>query len=144
MPLDRRQIILAAMAAGGQDATYLPVQVQKLFFLIDREAPAAFNGPHFNFQPYDYGPFDKTVYECLDYLNAEGAVEVINNGRYRTYRLTPTGYQTGFAVLGGVSAPARDYLQRISQWIRTLSFQQLVTAIYARFPDMKVNSVFRG
>jgi len=28
--------------------------------------------------------------------------------------------------------------------VLSLNFQQLVAAIYRRYPDMKVNSVFRG
>lgn len=143
MPIDRRQLMLAAMAAGGDNASYLPVQTQKLFFLIDREASHVFNGPHFNFQPYDYGPFDRLVYDCLDYLNAESAVVVSNNGRYRSYRLTPSGYLEGRNVLDGMTPQAKDYLQRVAGWVRALNFQQLVTAIYNRYPEMKVNSVFR-
>jgi hypothetical protein len=36
--MERDDIILAGLAAGGENATFTPVQVQKLFFLIDREA----------------------------------------------------------------------------------------------------------
>jgi len=39
--MNRSEILLAGLAAGGENSTYTPVQVQKLFFLLDREAAAA-------------------------------------------------------------------------------------------------------
>jgi len=56
--MDRGDLVLAALAAGGVGASYSPVQVQKLLFLIDREAANLVDGPHFSFRPYDYGPFE--------------------------------------------------------------------------------------
>jgi uncharacterized protein len=82
MPLNQREVVLAGLAAAGQNTTFTPVQVQKLFFLIDREASHLVNGPHFKFSPYDYGPFDSDVYSTLDGLEREGLVIVLP-GRYR-------------------------------------------------------------
>jgi hypothetical protein len=142
--MERHNIVLAALAAGGENATYWPVQVQKLLFLIDREASALVGGPHFEFEPYDYGPFDRAVYVALDALAAQGLVNVQNTGRYRVYSLSPEGFRQGSGHLQGLGAPARGYLEQVARWVRGLSFQQLVAAIYNRYPDMKVNSVFRG
>src|SRR5207248_1751684 len=72
--MERHNLVLAALAAGGENASYWPVQVQKLLFLIDREASALVGGPHFDFKPYDYGPFDRAVYVELDALSAQGFV----------------------------------------------------------------------
>ena len=68
--MERRQLLLAALspAKGGQ---YTPVQVQKLIFLLDREASALTGGPHYKFVPYDYGPFDSDVYADLRSLADE-------------------------------------------------------------------------
>ena len=38
----------------------------------------------------------------------------------------------------------REYISRVFQWVRALSFEQLVRAIYAQYPEMKENSVFRA
>jgi uncharacterized protein len=70
--MDRRDTVLAALAAAGANAWFSPVQVQKLLFLIDREVPAFVDGPHFAFAPYDYGPFDARVYGELDRLEELG------------------------------------------------------------------------
>ena len=53
---NEENLVLAALAAGGENATFSPVQVQKLLFVLDREASPHIDGPHFNFIPYDYGP----------------------------------------------------------------------------------------
>jgi uncharacterized protein YwgA len=144
VPLARRDIVLAALAAGGENATFSPVQVQKLFFLIDRSAAQQLDGPHFSFRPYDYGPFDSAVYDQLTALSFEGKADVSGTGRYRLYSLTSRGFQEGSQVLSDLPAEIADYLRRLTTWIRSLSFQQLVSAIYQAYPDMKANSIFRG
>ena len=52
--MDRRDYVLATLSAGGEHTSFSPAQVQKLFFLIDREIPQWVGGPHFRFEPYDY------------------------------------------------------------------------------------------
>ena len=143
--MSRDELILAALAAGGENAAYRPVQVQKLFFLIDREASALVGGPHFDFQPYDYGPFDRDVYTELDNLAERRLVTAQSTGAYRVYSLSYEGYQRGDDILWHrLDEAARTYLARIATWVLSLNFQQLVAAIYRRYPDMMVNSIFRG
>ena len=142
--MTRFEAVLAALAAAGENAYFTPVQVQKLFFLLDKEASHLINGPHFRFAPYDYGPFDREVYNTLDILAAQSSIQVGSNGRYRIYSLTQSGYQAGVSSLGRLPPLTRDYVVGIAQWVRQLSFEQLVSAIYNRYPEMKVNSVFQG
>ncbi len=140
--MNRRELMLAALAANEPGALYEPVQVQKLFFLIDREIAALVSGPHFDFCPYDYGPFDSAVYTELESMKRDGLVAVVA-GYYRRYALTQDGLQRGTALLTGMSAPARDFIERSAIWVRSVSFSQLVSAIYQKYPDMKAASVFR-
>lgn len=142
--MNRDELVLAALAADGQGSTFTPVQVQKLFFLIDREAAHLVDGPHFHFRPYDYGPFDKTVYSEIDALASAGKAVVHNTGRYRMYALTNEGHADGQVALTKLPKAARDYFAALSPWIRGLSFEQLVASVYNKYPDMKVNSIFRG
>lgn len=141
--MTKREIILAALATA-KGSRHTPVQVQKLLFLIDKEIPVPVNGPHFNFQPYNYGPFDKAVYDELIALASEGCVEIIPENTWLSYRLTQTGQEEGDKLLGSLQADARDYIDKASQFVRSLSFSQLVSAIYKAYPEMQVNSVFRG
>lgn len=141
--MKRRDLILAALAAAGQGAGLTPVQVQKLFFLIDREASHLFGGPHFAFKPYDYGPFDRDVYLELDQLQVLGMSRIETVGRVRQYILSEAGYSAGRSALGGLSEGTQRYLSDLSNWVVSLSFQQLVAAVYKRHPDMKANSIFK-
>jgi hypothetical protein len=65
MPLTRKELVLAGLAAGGRYATFSPAQVQKLFFLIDREAAHWVDGPHFGFMPYDYSTMVPLTVPCM-------------------------------------------------------------------------------
>lgn len=49
--MTRDDIVLAGMAAAGPSTKFDAVQLQKLFFLIDREIPQLIDGPHFDFRP---------------------------------------------------------------------------------------------
>lgn len=142
----RQELVLAALAAGQSNSELSPVQAQKLFFLIDRNVSEALGGEQYNFAPYDYGPFDSAVYSDLDWLSVpqEGCVEIVRSGRYRTYRLTERGRQIGEQRLEQLNPEARDYLGRAKDWVKSLSFQGLVRAIYQAYPDMRANSIFRG
>jgi len=143
--MTRQEIILASMATCGGH-TYTPVQLQKLLFLLDRRVAPDLSGPQFNFRPYHYGPFDKAVYDELDVLEHKGMVEIIREPhlKLRKYRLRPEGEKVGSEALAKLDDKTRDYVQKLSSFVRTASFPQLVSAIYQAYPDMRVNSVFVG
>lgn len=141
--MDRREIVLAALTPGN-GALHRPVQVQKLLFLIDRSIADQIGGPFFDFQPYNYGPFDKGVYEVLEELAGDGLVEIVRENTWNDYQLTPAGQSGGDHLLRQLHAPVRDYIVTLSNFVRGLSFTQLVTAIYRAYPDMRANSIFQG
>jgi hypothetical protein len=141
----RQKVVLAALAAE-RSSSFAPVQVQKLFFLLDQNIAADFGGPQFSFEPYDYGPFDRAVYSELEALAQKGlvAIEAAPGAGRRKFSLTAAGYDAGRAAFAQLSARAQDYLTRVSAWVRSLSFAELVGSIYKQYPSMKANSVFRG
>lgn len=140
--MDRRNFVLAALsvAKGG---LHTPVQVQKLFFLIDQEIPELVEGPRFNFVPYNYGPFDQDVYRDLDILRLGGFVDLVPQGTWSSYRLTPEGQSEGDLHFAALEQKAAAYIIEASDFVRKLSFTQLVSAIYKAYPDMRQNSVFQ-
>ena len=140
-PFDRAEVVLAAMAAGGVGTLFEPVRIQKLLFLIDREIPDAVGGPHFDFRPYHYGPFDRAVYEALDALSEAGQVDIRERPRRRTYSLTASGHDDGRAVLTRLPIAIRRYFIELAKWVLSLSFARLLAAIYHRYPEMAKNSV---
>ena len=111
-------------------------------FLIDREVAIRIGGPFFDFKPYNYGPFDKAVYNELATLEILGKVEIVR-GQFDAFRLTDLGQQEGDAVLGALPKGVKDYIVRASQFVRSHSFATLVSAIYKAYPDMRVNSIFQ-
>jgi len=139
----REDVALAALAPAGGRA-HTPVQVQKLMFLLDENIPDVLGGPLYHFTPYHYGPFDKEVYQTLDALSRKGLVEVvIGSGNWREYRLTPEGQAQGLFCLERLGPRAADYVRRVSEFVRSLSFSELVSAVYKAYPEMRARSVFQ-
>lgn len=142
--MERKEIILGALAAGNCDI-HTPVQVQKLLFLIDKNVAQSIGGPFFDFQPYAYGPFDKQICDLLGLLNKEGDVEAIRNPslKWVKYRLTAQGQMKGEDILNSLGTDAREYIIKLSKFVRSLDFAGLVSSIYKAYPEMRVNSVFQ-
>jgi len=140
--MNRREVILMALApAKGESHT--PVQAQKLLFLIDREISNLIGGPYFNFQPHGYGPFDKAVYNVLESLASEGYVDILPKKTWRNYKLTALGQEYGDTLLNTMPVEVKDYVVKVSQFVRSLSVAELVSAIYKAYPEMRENSVFQ-
>src|SRR5438128_6573070 len=117
--MTREELVLAALSAG-QGAAHTPVQIQKLLFLIDRNIPGSVEGPHFRFEPYHYGPFDRTVYDELLKLSWKGYVDILRD-RWNSYRLTSEGQKEGERLLNALNAldpEAADYIKKISAFVR--------------------------
>ena len=139
--MNRREFVLAVLSASQTSLT--PVQTQKLFFLIDRKIPHLVGGPFYHFQPYHYGPFDRQLYDDLDVLKAEGLIAV-QQGSVRQYMVSRLGHERGNELLVSLPSAVQEYVPKLISWITAMNFPELVSAIYYEFPDMKVNSVFRG
>lgn len=139
--MDRASYVLAAMAAGGAEARFDPVRLQKFFFLLDRELDGDCGCPHFEFRPYHYGPFDQAVYGEVEKLARQGLASVDEERRYRLYALTEEGFANGARALAALSERARSYMTAASGWVFSLDFRDLLAAIYEYAPDMAVRSV---
>lgn len=140
--MDRRQLVLASMATQGQ-AEFSPVQLQKLFFLIDERASKRLGGKKFSFTPYHYGPFDKSVYAELQAASEAGQVAISTTDRWRTFKLTPDGEAEGRRILEGLDEPVVEFLCKTAAFVRGHSFQELVRSIYKAYPEMRAKSVFQ-
>ena len=143
MKRNREEIVAAAFAAAGSGASFDPIRVQKLLFLIDREVAERIGGPFFHFQPYNYGPFDRAIYGVIEAMAEGGDVEVNTLGAYPRYSLTEAGYRRGKATLATFPVPVADYFGRVAQWIRLMPYRPVLAAIYREYPEMAENSVVR-
>jgi uncharacterized protein YwgA len=142
--MDQEGIILVCMAPAS-GTPFTPVMLQKLMFLVDKQVAKYVEGPHFHFIPHLYGPFDLEIYNALEQLEIEGEVIISSSplSTRRTYQLSPSGQQKGDKLFKSIDPIAQEYITRASKWVQSLSFAQLVSAIYKAYPDMKENSVFR-
>ena len=142
--MEKKDFVLGVLASSN-GAVHTPVQVQKLFFMVDKKISTAIGGPYFNFIPYDYGPFDIEIYNVLKQLREEGDAETLYSfSGFRHYKLTAQGQKKGEDILKTWDKKVSDYIAELSKWVRSLSFAELVSAIYKSYPEMKANSVFRS
>lgn len=142
--MKRRDVLLAVLSLASCDG-YSPVQIQKTLFLVDRNCPELFDDEDkYNFQPYDYGPFDKKIYEDIEEIAVEGDAIVTNQWRFKNYKVTETGEEKGQSIFKNMPESDRDYIKKVSEIVRKMSFTQLVSAIYKAYPEMKANSIFIG
>jgi uncharacterized protein len=146
MPASRRNIVLAVLAAAN-GSRLSPTQLQKALFLVSTNMPTVFEPGHaFNFEPYNYGPFDAQVYAAAETLSVSGhaAISKSPNGRWKEYAATGLGVNEGSQVLASLAQNEQKYITDVVRWVQSLSFEQLVKAIYDFYPDMRVNSIFKG
>lgn len=143
--MQRSEYVLIGLAPA-QGRPHTPVQVQKLFFLLQEKGQASpsLGGTYFDFQPCHFGPYDKDIYSELENLTQQGWIEIsFTPSGIRQYRLTPVGQEQADILLKQLDARSRKFVQKISRWILEKDFFQLVQAIYRAFPRMAENSVFQ-
>jgi hypothetical protein len=137
-------LLLALDAAGSKGLS--PVQLQKALFLLGKELPdvVAATG-WYDFEPYNYGPFDSAVYsDAKNLANSREAEIVQREGEtWNRYLITRDG-EVRASYVAREHPKVADYLRRLVAWVQAQTFQSLVSAVYAKYPDMRANSVFQG
>lgn len=145
--MKRDDWVLLTIARAG-DRPLQPVQLQKSLFLVGRNLSKSLlkADPFYRFRAYDYGPFAAEVYTDAEAFESLGFVTITRppSSRYKLYLATPAGRQQAESLEAGLSAKAKEYLSEVVQFVQSLTFDQLVAAIYHAYPDMKVNSVFQN
>lgn len=136
--------LLVLTTAGGEALT--PVQLQKVLFLIGKNLPEEVSSGFYDFKPYDYGPFDATVYQDAEELEREkkAYIRSVPGRRWSEYGATPAGVEAAKQIKSELDPRILDYVDRLVEWARSLSFQNLLRAIYKAHPKYKVNSVFQN
>lgn len=139
--MEPTQVILAVLAAGGDEARLDPVQIQHVLFLIDKTVPDAVDGPHFEFAPSSIGPFDQSVKASLLHLYREGLLSIETASQETLILLTPQGWNEGSAVLTRLEASIGVYLRELFAWVNSHDFRQRLSGIQTRFPDAVTNRI---
>lgn len=135
--------LVAIAAANGEHLS--PVQLQKCLFLIGENCKGALGRGFYQFIPYNYGPFNATIYSDAEKLEAEGLVTVIRRPgqRWVEYAATLRGIERARALEKGMPKEVVDYLHNLVAWARRQTFEQLLRAIYKHYPHYRRNRVFQ-
>jgi uncharacterized protein YwgA len=136
--------LLAICAANAKGLS--PVQLQKTLFLLGEELPRFVGNDFYQFSPYHYGPFDRSVYDDAEKLADEGLVAITQRSgeNWNRYLATAEGCARAEGTKESAPAAAVEYLNNVVAWALRQSFTSLVRAIYERYPRMKANSVFQS
>ncbi len=142
--MDRKDWLLLVIAAAEGDLLS-PVQLQKSMFLLGKEQKSAVGKGFYNFIPYAYGPFCVDLYHDAEDLERQGLVSIHLNlsGRWREYRATPAGVERAREIGECTNKQVVDYVSRTVNWIKGMSFHQLVKEIYDKYPAYRKHSVFQ-
>lgn len=138
--------LLVIAAADGNKVS--PVQLQKALFLLSktlnskqRRTASKF---FYRFKAYDYGPFCSEVYSDAETLAQAGLISITYQGfSFRHYSATDKGLQLALELRKKLEPAVSTYVDELILWVCSLSFAELVQAIYKMYPDMKANSIFQ-
>lgn len=98
----------------------------------------------YEFSAHNYGPFSVDIYRDAEVLADKGLIAIEKRPRsHNIFIITAAGESRVQEIKNEVPSRALDYLQSVIAWAQRQSFSGLVRAIYDRYPDFKVNSVFQ-
>lgn len=139
--MTRHDWLLLVLAAGG-GKPLSPLQLQKSLFLVGYDLAKLVGADFYTFRPFDYGPFDATVYRDAEQQAAQGLVTIRSHPvTKRVFSLTTTGATRARALEPALPAAAVRHCRYIVQWAQGQTFQELPQAIYERFPAYAERSV---
>ena len=126
------------------ESQHEPIRIQKTLFKLAREADLPANQLYV-FRPYNWGPFSAQIYEDVDNLVLAGLAERVPQpgASWARYRLTESGRNAAAAIREEASPKALRALGRISVWVKKRPFGELLRDLYADYPEMATQSLFR-
>ena len=143
--MDKSDILLMVLAAAA-GAPITPVQLQKSLFLIGKSGISETSGDYYDFEPYDYGPFDASIYRDAESLESNGfAVRASSSrGNWTETRISSDGLTRAKGFEQNISSSSLVYIKELVGWVLSQSFSGLVRYIYDQYPEYRENSVFQG
>ena len=142
-PRDWTLLVIAAAEKGSLQ----PVQLQKALFLIGKRLNLRqlATQKFYTFDAYDYGPFTNEIYNDAEQLETAGLVVIARPPatRFKEYHATDEGLRYAAGLRAKLEPAVADYVSRIVKFTRSMSFNDLVSAVYKAYPEMRENSVFK-
>jgi uncharacterized protein len=138
--LTREDVLLLLVDGGDGKYPMDPVRLMKGSFLVVQRGRSEWKDL-FSFQKYDYGPFDRQVYDTKDYLMLRGLLEA-QARRYEQYELTEDGEEEVVSIAERLGDDA-EWIRRIGRYVSSRSFNQLLEEIYSEYPEYRERSIYR-
>jgi uncharacterized protein YwgA len=139
-PLRPRDWLLLMFDGAAQPIDRVRVQKSMFLFAQRSKAPAY---EKYAFEPYDYGPFSAAIYPDLERLESSGLLRADERSRSPAYHLTALGRDAAQRLKVKAAAQRLTTLHRIRDWVLERNFNQLLTDVYAMYPEYAARSVFR-
>ena len=139
----KRTDILLHIIVSAQGDPISPVQLQKVAFLVGQECPNDVPSDYYRFVPYDYGPFCSEIYQDVEELEQQGYITISPN-HYGTRKEYCATFRSSDVDFSSIPESVAEYIPRLVDWAKRLSFRELVSAIYQKYPGYGVNSIFSG
>ena len=139
--LDRQDILLLLAAGAEGPYPFDPIRAMKGCFIVSEIGRNDWR-EQFGFRPYDYGPFDPSVYRARDALLQKGLLEAHATSRYASYGPTEAGRERVAQLQAQLSDEDARWLRQVGQYVSSRSFTDLLDEIYAQFPKYAERSVY--
>lgn len=135
---ERKDILLAMLALAGK-CGYSSTELQKLIFLADKNCPEIFSNQRYVFSPDTFGPVAEQIFDDVQELSHARLAAIIAKRTHRYYA-TSEGMKRGMEIFASLSFAERDYIKKISEYVRSLEFTQLSESLNHAYPEF-VNEV---
>ena len=134
-------LLLFIVGTEHYDSWVDRIRLMKGMFLFQEEGDAP-PEVDYDFQPYDYGPFTREVYEDLEELGSEGLIIEARDGKsYRTNAAGRRRIEKLALDEPGLDPDAIGRLQNLRVELCDLSFRQLLKRVYEAHPESAARSV---
>ncbi len=127
-------------------------RLQKMVFLLEQElkeqSETVIEAENYNFVPYDYGPFSKSLYDDIDKMSEKGLVtdckREINDGQVKyNYEVTDEGKQF---VESQLSTEEGELIYKLAKSIEReyndVLLSTLIEDVYSEYPKFAEKSVW--
>jgi hypothetical protein len=139
--IKRDDYLLLALAESA-DGSLTPVQIQKAMFLLKEEAGGDIGKNFYKFIPYNYGPFCSDIYQDLTVLESNGLVITDKSKKWPIFTITKNGLEKAKHDSSSLNKSVKKYMPILIGWIKGQTFSSLLQAVYKKYPNYAVNSVF--
>ncbi|OGM28159.1 hypothetical protein A2962_02110 [Candidatus Woesebacteria bacterium RIFCSPLOWO2_01_FULL_39_61] len=140
--MDKKSWLLLVVSSSG-DTGLTPIQLQKSLFIIGQSLKLK---DFYDFVPYSYGPFDSQIYIDAETLSSENLINMTyeNSHRYPKYEISSSGLDKVKEIKKQTKDDETEFVSKTVNFVKSLSFKQLLKIVYEAYPAYAVNSIFRG